>query len=215
MTGYTTQAPGKDKEKSAYYWWFEFLRRSDSYKEQCRRKSGGKVYQDFGDIFQVEFEDWWDSHELLFLPGSSFGVWPVETDAEFKEAKKDNWIVVKVDPSCSKEYLMFYFEDMLDERGLNKKGRVRHNHDVVEPARYPLIRRSNTDFLKIALAVYDEHLVNPKPLYKIGEKCNVLRLHYPRDTDEKRAVLTSAVSRYLRRARCLIKNAEQGVFPKG
>lgn len=44
-----------------YYWWFEYLKRSDKYRKACA--SGGKgmqkLYNDFGNIYEYKFWDWW------------------------------------------------------------------------------------------------------------------------------------------------------------
>ena len=44
-----------------YYWWFEYLKRSDKYKSACANGGKGmqKLYNDFGNIYEVEFWDWW------------------------------------------------------------------------------------------------------------------------------------------------------------
>ncbi len=44
-----------------YHWWFEYLKRSDKYRKACA--SGGKgmqkLYNDFGNIYEYKFWDWW------------------------------------------------------------------------------------------------------------------------------------------------------------
>jgi hypothetical protein len=55
----------------AYKCWFEFLKRSERYKECCAQGGTGELaslYEDFGNIHAAGllWEDWWASHEQLF-----------------------------------------------------------------------------------------------------------------------------------------------------
>ena len=49
------------KEKSIYFYWFQFLRRSEKYRKACTNSGIGmkNVYRDFGDVFSVDFWEWW------------------------------------------------------------------------------------------------------------------------------------------------------------
>ena len=50
---------------TVYYLWWEFLRRSDAYREFCSyagTKEPGRfsaLYEDFGDVFSTDFNVWW------------------------------------------------------------------------------------------------------------------------------------------------------------
>ena len=65
-----------DKYKaSVYYWWYEYLRRSDVYRKCCERGGKGKLawlYEDFGNVFaeanteKEAFRVWWREHAHLF-----------------------------------------------------------------------------------------------------------------------------------------------------
>jgi len=58
---------GVDVEKSFYYLWFEYLRRSEDYKKACAKNGKGmvKLYKDFGDVHSEKYNDylgfwtWW------------------------------------------------------------------------------------------------------------------------------------------------------------
>jgi hypothetical protein len=56
-----------------YYWWFEYLKRSEKYKTVCEKngRSGSKalraLYVDFGNIHKYEFWNWWKERgQFLF-----------------------------------------------------------------------------------------------------------------------------------------------------
>lgn len=227
MSSYLTNYPRPENyQDSVFYWWFEFLKRSESYEHQCEIGEGGTVYQDFGNVFGVDFLEWWnnDDRELLFLPGTSFGVWPVENIKDLKQALSEQWLVVKIDPRCTKKTILYWLEEMLFSQQPEVRGH--RNVGVTELPKYEPFTTADVQGLKKTLAIYDLYLVEPKPLYKIYEKiqlrddirkfkCKDKEKNKNNDDDStSRRVKTSSISRYIKQAQKLIKNVEQGVFPK-
>ena len=54
---------------SPYYWWFMFLRLNPDYLKTCKSKGKGRysaIYKDFGDIYKLNFKEWWSSRDHLF-----------------------------------------------------------------------------------------------------------------------------------------------------
>lgn len=54
---------------SVYYYWWEYLRRHDGYRETCERGGGGEhalLYQHFGNVHASDFHTWWWDHLWLF-----------------------------------------------------------------------------------------------------------------------------------------------------
>lgn len=54
---------------SVYYFWWEFIRRHEGYRETCLNEGDGEhteLYKWFGDVHNSDFHDWWWSHYLLF-----------------------------------------------------------------------------------------------------------------------------------------------------
>ena len=49
-------------ENSIYFFWFEFLKRNKKFVEICKRKGkiSKKIYEDFGDIRNKHFKEWWN-----------------------------------------------------------------------------------------------------------------------------------------------------------
>jgi len=52
---------GVEKEKSLYYYWFQYLRRNEKYRKACTNSGRGmkSLYNDFGDVFSIGFWEWW------------------------------------------------------------------------------------------------------------------------------------------------------------
>ncbi len=54
---------------SPYYWWFMFLRLNADYKATCEANGIGKcadLYKDIGDVYSVNFKQWWTDKAYLF-----------------------------------------------------------------------------------------------------------------------------------------------------
>jgi hypothetical protein len=54
---------------SVYYYWWEYLRRHDGYRQTCESAGRGKyadLYADFGNVHGGDFWDWWTEHAELF-----------------------------------------------------------------------------------------------------------------------------------------------------
>lgn len=54
---------------SVYYFWWEYLRRHEGYRETCQQGGEGEhaeLYKWFGNVHDGDFHDWWWSHFHLF-----------------------------------------------------------------------------------------------------------------------------------------------------
>ena len=71
---------GVEQTDSIYYWWFQYLLRSEKYKTACANNGKGmkKLYNDFGNIFEYKFWDWWTEKGQLL-----FGIKPIQQVADF------------------------------------------------------------------------------------------------------------------------------------
>ena len=62
-----SDAPGW--QCSVYYFWYEYLRRHDGYRETCQNKGAGDYAQQFtifGNVHELNFADWWGQYFVLF-----------------------------------------------------------------------------------------------------------------------------------------------------
>jgi hypothetical protein len=54
---------------SVYYYWWEYLRRHEGYRQTCLNGGKGEyaeLFEHFGDVHSVDFATWWWDHLLLF-----------------------------------------------------------------------------------------------------------------------------------------------------
>lgn len=79
--------------KMAYRYWREFLKRSDAYAQCCAEEGRGPlahVFEHFGDVFSVGFEEWWENGKSKFQVEEEFLVNVVRTRAEFAQVFDDD-----------------------------------------------------------------------------------------------------------------------------
>jgi hypothetical protein len=66
---YDDANPPKSVTDSPYYWWFRFLQLNERYRKTEAEGGRGRlatIYADFGDVYEVNFRDWWETHFKLF-----------------------------------------------------------------------------------------------------------------------------------------------------
>ena len=215
----------KEKEnykKSIYYFWWVFLRLNEDYKKCC--ENGGKgemsrLYDDFGDVFALEFKQWWqgdDRGNRLFAekPLPEFGEIKTETDFYID----GNVLNVRIPLDLPKRYLEKKFNELLKKHHKGKRG-VR----ITSTAMYPVVGHVDLTSIENSLAVYSMKLENPKmKLYELAQACGVGRkLHYIQENDSKlkgdntgsKVILSNTAKRYLKNAERMIANVGVGQFP--
>jgi hypothetical protein len=64
---YSEDNPPTTVTSSPYYWWFKFLQLNEDYKKTLQAKGKGRcseLYKDFGDVYKVDFKEWWKDKEV-------------------------------------------------------------------------------------------------------------------------------------------------------
>jgi len=209
--------------RSVYYWWWEYLRRNVAYQETCNNFGLGKcanIYNDFGDIFSIDFKDWWtkgDRGAKLFanqpISGAIVQVDPIEL-----EGLGGNEVLLKVNMNIPRKFLEDRFKTYLNN---NHKGRRGHQDAKKSNAKYKFSGQPNLYSLQMTLQVYDAYMQYPDlKLWEIPEKIPNLQVSNLIGQDDskyeiadKKNRLSATVGRYLQRAKKSIANAGEGVFP--
>jgi hypothetical protein len=206
-------------KRSVFYFWWEYLRRHDGYKECCERGGLGKyssIYYDFGDVHACDFWTWWRSRgQFLFsepLP------------LEVKSISKD-----QIDGLTENEFLLSvpltqgFAETVKQLRTvLVPRLRVQRSARKVSRALYPVAAKPILPALYQHLRIWDLRQANPDwPYHKIADAAGLLvatgSRKTARDLEANDAWTkhrkTLAVSRHLRIANTYIKNVVKGRFP--
>lgn len=208
-------------QTSIFYFWFEFLKRSD------RESQSKQVQDDFGDVSEIQFMDWW-----FDIGVDLFGCWELSdhaivgvTSLEAAQTALDGGrFLVGIDMSLPKSEIMKRLQTFVDNRANNKVGRRSFKPDT--DSRYSVKSKFDIKSLEKILEVYDfsikyPHLTNwqmEEELFLIDktskDKDSVWRMgNTPYELAIKHKIQTATVSRYLRHARNIIENVAQGVFP--
>lgn len=210
-------------EKSAYYWWYMFLREVPGYGENHDQ------YSKFGDL-SAEFVDWWTDHSVLFYDGFGYGVARHDTAENFLEVAEmfarvgmETWMV-SVRPDFSRKDMIAQFKWMLDRHGIVNTPGIKDPHASSKLAVLRLHQRPNVLALKkMWQCVVARRMLNEKGFkadsYRIATIVGISQENWLTDGDTKQAKsdkknrIGAIVGRYLYKADRLIKNVGEGRFP--
>ncbi len=221
-----------DARSSIYRWWFEYLKLSKDYwwltKISNHRSDDAlfqKVWENFGDIYKYEFDDWWLSRgRYLFvekrMPGRVEKLdWQTITREHFNETR----LVLSIPLTIRKETVMRKVRGILNQYYDRQFDVIQHSTALLKlhTGRY------RQESIAVAYDVWINHRKHvtlmpegqKKKLWEIGEMLNLAgesrlkRGNTPKEVQEKRRMLNALVSRYLRKANALIRNVEIGRFP--
>lgn len=216
---------------SVYYYWWEYLRRSETYKKTCEAKGKGKLselYADFGNVFeeketeQETFWTWWKEHAHLFWEPSAR---KLERVSELTSPVEDDELVLRIPLELRGTHIINNIRRLLRENAEQvKKARGSSR------AKYPVQTRVGLNRLHRYLEAYDAKKANPKMSnHKIAdligievaqevdgltidmlkqEKMDYTGLEYILNRRK-----TQAVGSLLKAANEYISNVEKGLFP--
>jgi hypothetical protein len=225
------QAPVNWWQESIYYWWFEYLRRNEDYKQTCTNGGRGKcakVYADFGDVHAQDFKAWWTTNDrgaTLFAEPPTPSIRVIKGDAIVLSSPKERTLVLEIPLDLPSTHLVKRFKEILDQHHTGKQG-VKVNTSSKSQAMYPTATdRIAIDFLRTALKVWDTRKVETNmPLWLLAQELNLSPANHiklgkdgtiPRGghVANQKAILAATASRYIRKAEAAIKNVGTGSFP--
>lgn len=215
-------------KRSVYYWWWEYLKRNQEYIDCCNSGGKGKLaelYNDFGDIRDESFKNWWTSDgrgaKLFAEPIVEHTVRLLETGEAAPE--QEDLITLAIPLNLPKRFLHKRIRDLLAEHHASKRG---HQFAKKSRAKYKVQGQPNMPALEQALMVYDaikqeEAQGSKKPYWKIAMDLSlvakdkrILAGDPPSTVTDKKNVLTAMVGRYKKRVKESIKATSEGRFPK-
>lgn len=227
-------------QKIAYQYWREFLKRSDAYAQCCAEGGSGplaQVFEHFGNVFSLGFEEWWEHGKSRFQVEQEFLVNVVHTRAEFEQVfddDADDLLGLVINLNAPVRRVLREIERVLRSQGgadggnddcpKRKRGRPSTDTSLYHtfgPSR--ILTAQDTEAMDIMLKVFDmcsaeDKKPHPQRLrrHQIGRLLNI-DVAEPSgdvlDTSEENRVITVKVCNYYRKAKALIANAEVGVFP--
>lgn len=211
-------------KSSIYYWWWAFLKRNKAYSRICRQNGRGRlaqIYKDFGNIYDISFLEWWQSHKALFAEQPSL----VELQHNIP---LDDGLLYRIDPRKS-------FNQIQEEiREIHLRAHAimpACDRKPVSSAKYPIYTIVSAHTLHRVLRIWDHKQQQPQlGAYELGLlaglKPNLLPLPVHGETRTRRALditahnkrarisIANQANRYLRTAAQYIDNVGLGIFPK-
>lgn len=213
---------------SIYYLWFEYLRRNEKYKTYCETKRGSKeiknLYADFGDIYSVDFKQWWRTiGQDLFCEQADLERIEVIHSENDLDTKSDNILNLAVPINKNFEWLQKQYTKILrdtrNKKGVGKKGVPKST------AKYPIeIKNPNIESLQKALLIYDTFKAKQDANFSIVQVAYATRI-WAGQTQKSTASIRQQTYRLKKTAEEIIANVAKkqkrrdgkialGVFPK-
>ena len=213
---------------SVFYYWWEYLRRHDGYRQTCEAGGIGqfaKLYADFGDVNSGDFWSWWKSHSPLFAEPEAREAKPF-VPSEMQEDDQSEFIYIRI-PRENPLKLTLKQVTRIVKPKLVKRER----NKIITQARYKVATKPLLPSLDMHLRVWDARRDNPDAtLEELADNANLDIDHHVKGetlahraalrlpADDIRKVLKRrkelAVQRHLRIAKQYIQNvAEKETFP--
>lgn len=213
---------------SVFYYWWEYLRRHEGYRETCEAGGIGqfaKLYADFGDVHSCDFWSWWKSHSHLFSEPEARKAEPFDP-SDMQEDDQGDFIYIRIPRENPLKLTLRQVTRIVKPKLVKRDSRK-----IVTQARYKVATKPLLPSLDMHLRVWDARRDNPdatlEDLADIAEvsinhvvngETLAGRASIDRPADDIRKVLKRrkelAVQRHLRIAKQYIQNvAEQAKFP--
>jgi hypothetical protein len=224
-------------QHSIYYFWWEFLRRHEGYKDYCARGGAGrykKLYAHFGDVHAYETKDfwsWWTEKpdndwkrgEFLFAEPAAR---QMAVQGKVFNTQPDDMLVVSIPLEVRTPQLVKKLRSLLDEHKVQVAAARNKSR-----ALYPVAARVRLSTLHQTLKVWDIWNEDKHHKYKYeqaelagipvnrvvnGETVDGLKradLRYHDVEQEVRRRQNMAFRRYLTAAKDYIDNVGKGHFP--
>ena len=211
---------------SPYYWWFMFLRLSEDYSATCKAKGKGKcaeLYKDFGDIYKVNFKDWWATKAHLFAePKKGYRMMIANSIGELAPFNDGEVLNLVVPLTWSQRSLKKAFTSLVLKR--IEKGKRGVSVEKSE-AKYKLSGKWHIEALMAAYRIYSIKSQCEKDGVKkfwadIGIEAKLpmsfaLKGSESKQNSDVRRMLTIIADRHYKRAAAFIKSATSNSFPHG
>lgn len=219
--------PPKTVTDSPYYWWFMFLRLNKDYEATCMANGKGKcadLYKDFGDVYQLNFKEWWNAKVHLFAePRKGYRMQIANRDEELAPFNSEEVINLVVPLTWSRRVLKKRFSELV----LNKLERDKRGVSVIESeAKYKLGGKWNIEAFQRAYDIYVEKQKSFSEDKKVPLADIAIRAKLPYAKAEKakesvrnqftvdiRYTLTILANRHYKRAERFIDSSITKAFP--
>lgn len=216
--------PPKTVTESPYYWWFMFLKLNEKYRQTCTDDGQGyyaALYEDFGNVHQTNFKDWWKEKITLFSePKQGFKMMIAKSAADIAPFDSDEVLNLVVPLNRSQRSLKKTFANLV----LSRIEKGKRGVSVEESkAKYRLSGKWHIEALATAYRVYTFKKQSETAGTKIAWADIAIAANLPmshtlkgtskKGTSDVRRTLTILAKRHYDRAEQYIRSAASKSFP--
>lgn len=212
--------------ENAYLYWFLFMQQVAGYGKKH------PLWADFGKIKDRSFDDWFEETGYELFTDDFFNDLQEIADAdEYDRISSDpRYMIFYVDQYAPASSLLFWFKEIVlgwgeGSKKNGKKGRTTHRKETelreADRARYTFAQRPDVPALRTIYKCWiykkehpDKRLCDMALALKLVDKNDIETIKGEKFVKkDAKPTVNAAMSRYMRKARNIIKNIEQGKFP--
>lgn len=216
--------PPKTVTDSPYYWWYMFLKLNEKYSQTCSDNGQGDyaaLYEDFGNVHQTNFKDWWNEKVILFSePKQGYKMMIAKSAADIAPFDSDEVLNLIVPLNRSQRSLKKTFANLV----LSKIEKGKRGVSVEESkAKYRLSGKWHIEALATAYKIYTLRQQAVAAGIKVAwadiaiagklPMSHTLRGASKKATSDIRRTLTILAKRHYDRAEQYIRSAASKSFP--
>ena len=164
-------------ENSIYYFWFEFLKLNEKYIAACKNKGKGmkKIYEDFGDIRNKTFKQWWNEKYkgttrgvYLFASTNPFNqLIKINSQNQYNQINKSDYTVIAVPNLIDKKYAIEQVRKLTQnnkkfnyEAKYKFKSKTFKIETLKKNLKYLKLKKQFNVNWKAAAAAYNKNIIN-------------------------------------------------------
>jgi len=144
-------------QRSVYYWWFEYLKRNEGYRDTCKMHGVGnyaELYTLFGDVHANDFKAWWTESgrgvKLFAEPVASYELIELQQPISVSSVVNPDLVYLQVPLNLPKRYLKKRFDEIISKYHEGKRG---HTYARKSMAMYSFIGQPNIPALRLTLCM--------------------------------------------------------------
>lgn len=211
----TSKLPGDDTASTdPYKCWFAYLKETD------RSEWSEDVAENFGEIKNITFEQWWPDHKHLFTKIVPMVIEEIVTQQELEDlegyVEDPDMAILKVHTYLSQKDIKAAFEEWLKKKNLKKRGTPKPSEDFSLTYGLDWKRKTDTYMLNNALKAYvavQKEKQKPRDKQRRYPEISDVFVLMGKKKNVSRQTKTETVSRYCRIAQQVLDGVKYGEFP--
>lgn len=177
------------------------------------------LYADFGDVRGDDFKEWWSEDHRgvrLFAEPRAEDSFRVLSAGEVIQSDAGT-LAISFPLNLPKKFIEKAFKELLAKQHTGKQGR---QHAKQSKAKYQFKGQPNLAAIELTMRIHDYRMANPDmTLWEVGnsfplisDSLKIKRADSAATVQDKKLILASTVSRYLKKGKSYIEATGRGCF---